>query len=138
MLTLRRQSQLDKTKASLREVLSYADSVVRDEALRAHLVAAAGHGAEMGDRVKKDMDGDGIVKRLANDRKLRKELRAAIDDLDSAGDRLRRKRGHRVRNVILIVAGAGAVVAIVPSARRWLADRGTEPARGGMPANVAA
>jgi hypothetical protein len=136
MLKLRQQSQLDKTKASLREVLSYADSVVRDEALRAHLIAAAGHGAEMSDRLKKDVDGDGIMKRLANDRKLRKELRAAIDDLDNAGDRLRRKRSHRVRNIILIVAGAGAVAAIVPSARRWLADRGTEHPSGVMPANV--
>jgi hypothetical protein len=90
----------------------------------------------MGDRLKKDVDGDGIMKRLANDRKLRKELRAAIDDLDNAGDRLRRKRSHRVRNVILIVAGAGAVAAIVPSARRWLADRGTEHPSGVMPANV--
>ena len=138
MLKLRQQSQLDKTKAGLREVLSYADSVVRDEALRAYLIAAAGHGAEMGDRLKKDVDGDGIMKRLTNDRKLRKELRAAIDDLDSAGDRLRRKRGHRVRNVILIVAGAGVVAAIVPSVRRWLADRGTEYPSGVMPANMAA
>lgn len=138
MLKLRQQSQLDKTKASLREVLSYADSVVRDEALRAHLIAAAGHGAEMGDRLKKDVDGDGIMKRLTNDRRLRKELRAAIDDLDSAGDRLRRKRSHRLRNVILIVVGAGAVAATVPSARRWLADRGTENPSGVMPADVAA
>jgi len=60
MLTLRRQSQVDKTKAALREVLSYADSVVRDEALRSHLLAAAGHGAEMGDRVRKDVDTEGI------------------------------------------------------------------------------
>src|SRR4029450_3322227 len=87
MLKLRRQNQLDKAKASLREVVSYADSVVRDEALPAALLAAVGHGAQMGGRVRKDVDADGIKTRLAKDRKLRRELRAAIDDLDSAGDR---------------------------------------------------
>jgi hypothetical protein len=138
MLKLRRQSQLDKAKASLREVVSYADSVVRDEALRANLLAAVGHGAEMTDRVRNDIDAGGIKKRLANDRKLRKELRAAIVDLDSAGDRLRRTRGHRRRNVILIVASAGAVAAIVPAARHWLSDGATEHASGMTPAKVAA
>jgi hypothetical protein len=138
MLKLRRQSQLDKAKASLREVVSYADSVVRDEALRADLLAAIGHGAEMGGRVRKDIDAVGIKKRLAKDRKLRKELRAAIDDLEGAGDRLRRRPDHRRRNVMLIVAGAGAVAAIVPAARHWLANGATGHATGAMSANVAA
>jgi hypothetical protein len=137
MLKLRQQTQLDKAKASLREIVSYADSVVRDDALRADLLAAVGHGAQMGDRVRKDIDADGIKKRLATDRKLRKQLRAAIDDFDSAGDRLRRRRDHRRRNVILIVAGAGAVAAIVPAARHWLGNGATH-ATGAMPANVAA
>lgn len=138
MLKLRRQTQLDKAKASLREVISYADSVVRDEALRADLLAAVGHGAEMSDRARKDIDANGITKRLANDKKLRKELRAAIDDLEGAGRRLRRKHEHRRRNVILIVAGAGAVAAIVPAARHWLTNGATEHPRGVTPANVAA
>jgi hypothetical protein len=139
MLKLRRQSQLDKAKASLREVVSYADSVVRDEALRADLLAAVGHGAEMSGRVRKDVDAVGIRKRLANDGRLRKELRAAIDDIDSAGNRLRRRRDHRRRNVVLIVAGVGAVAAIVPAARHWLTNGAAEGAASGvMPANVAA
>ena len=138
MLKLREQSQLDKAKASLREVISYADSVVRDEALRADLLAAVGHGAQMGDRVRKDVDANSIKKRLARDRKLRKELRAAIDDIDSAGDRLRRRHDHRRRNVILIVAGAGAVAAIVPTVRHWLADGATKRVSGMTSANAAA
>ena len=138
MLKLRRQTQLDKAKASLREIISYADSVVRDEALRADLLAAVGHGAEMKDRVRKDIDANGITKRLATDKKLRKELRAAIDDLEGAGGRLRRRHEHRRRNVILIVAGAGAVAAIVPAARHWLTNGATEHPSSVMPANVAA
>jgi len=65
-------------------------------------------------------------------------LRAAIDDLESAGGRLRRRRSHRLRNVIVIVAGVGAIAAIVPAARYRLANGAEEHASGLMPANVAA
>ena len=61
--------------------------------------------------------------RLANDKKLRKHVRALLDDLESAGDRVRRKRSHRVRNAFLVAAGTGAAVVAVPNARRWVASR---------------
>lgn len=120
MATLTRQSQMDKARETLRDVVSYADAVIRDERLRADLRAAIGHGAEAGNRIKADVDGPDATRRLADDKKLRKHVRAALADLDKASDRLRRKRRHRVRNVLLIVAAVGAAVAIVPSARRWL------------------
>jgi hypothetical protein len=58
---------------------------------------------------------------LAADKKLRKNVRALLDDLDSAGDRLRRKRSHRARNAVLIVAGTGAAITVIPHVRRWIA-----------------
>jgi hypothetical protein len=136
MLTLKRPNRMDKTKESLREVLSYTDRVMRDEALRADLLAAIGHGAELGDRVKNDVDADGITKRLANDKKLRKQVRAVVDDLESAGERLRQRRSHRVRNVILILAGAGAAAAMIPSVRRWFAGGSPEHSGDVMAASV--
>jgi hypothetical protein len=128
MLNLARQSQTEKAKEILREVISYADEVVRDERLRGDIQAAVGHGSRASDRVKRDIDAGGITTRLAADKKLRKNLRALLDDLDSASERMRRKKGHRVRNALLIVASAGAVLAAVPNARRWLASRGSEHA----------
>ena len=128
MLNLARRSQTDKVKEILREVVSYADQVVRDERLRADIHAAVGHGSKASDRVKRDIDAGGITTRLATDKELRKNLRALLDDLDSASERMRRKKGHRLRNALLIVASAGAVLAAVPNARRWLASRRPEPA----------
>jgi hypothetical protein len=128
MLTLKRQSQMDKAKETLRDVVSYADEVVRDERLRGDILAAIGHGAEAGDRFRADIDAGGITTRLAADKKLRRNLRRALDDLENASDRLRRKRRHRVRNIVLIAAAAGVVAAIVPSARRWFAQAEVEPA----------
>jgi hypothetical protein len=136
MLNLERQSQVDKAKEILREVVSYADEVVRDERLRADIQAAVGHGSRAGDRVQRDIDAGGITTRLAADKKLRKNLRALLDDLDSASERMRRKKGHRVRNALLIAGSAGAVLAAVPNARRWLASRRSESANGAIHGDV--
>lgn len=132
MLSLTRESQLDKAKGTLRDVVSYADQVIKDERLRADIRAALGHGAKAGARAKSDIDAGGITTRLASDKRLRKNLRALLDDLDNASDRMRHKKGHRARNLLLIVAGAGAVLAAVPNVRNWLAQRTSEPISGGM------
>ena len=137
MLTLTKDSPMDKARETVRDVMSYADEVIRDERLRADIRAAVGHGAKASDRVKHDIDAGGITTRLAADRKLRRNLRALIDDLDNVNERMRRKKSHRARNVLLIVASAGAVLAVVPNIRRWLAARNSEVAsdmHGGVPA----
>jgi DNA invertase Pin-like site-specific DNA recombinase len=127
MVSITRDSQMDKAKETLRDVVSYADEVIRDERLRADIRAAVGHGSKAGDRLKKDVSAGGITTRLASDKKLRKDLRRMIDDLDSASERIRRKKSHRVRNVLLIVASAGAALAVIPGIRQWLArDRTSE------------
>jgi hypothetical protein len=136
MLSLTRESRMDKAKEALREVISYADDVVRDERLRADIRAAVGHGANASDRVKRAIDTGGITTRLADDKKLRKDLRALLDDLDNASARLRRKKRHRARNVLLIVTSAGAALAVVPNVRRWLSSDGSEPASGSVRGGV--
>jgi hypothetical protein len=123
MFSLTRQSRIEKAKDVLRETIRYADELVRDQKLRSDVRAAVEHGTRAGERVRDDIDSGGIAARLAADKKLRTELRAALDDLDRAADRVRRKRSHKVRNALLVVVGAGAAVAVVPSARRWVADQ---------------
>src|SRR5262245_20579673 len=127
MLTRTRQSQMDKARETLRDVVSYADEVIRDERLRADIASAIGHGAAAGNRVKEDVDAGGIATRLASDKKLRRKLRATLDDLDSAGERLRPKRRHRLRKVMFVAVAAGVIAVIVPSLRRSLAHRTQEP-----------
>jgi hypothetical protein len=138
MLSLRRESQMDKAKETLRDVISYADEAIRDERLRADIRAAVGHGAKASERVKGGIDSDGITTRLATDRKLRKHVRALLDDLDSASDRIRRKKGHRTRNVLLIGASAIAAIAAIANVRRWLAPRTPDLAGSDMHGGVTA
>src|ERR671911_963829 len=113
MLSLTRETQLDKAKKTLREVVSYADQIARDERLRADIRAAAGHGAKASERIKKDLDAGDPTGRLVGDKKLRRNLRALLDDLDSASERVRRKKGHRVRKVLLMVGGVAATLAVL-------------------------
>lgn len=127
MLKLKKQTQVDRAKQTLRDVASYADHVVRDERLRADILAAVGHGTEAGNRIKEDIDAGSIATRLASDRKLRKKLRATLDDLDNASDRLRRKRRHVVRNAFLIVLGAGVVAASIPKVRSLVQEGTNSP-----------
>ena len=126
MLTLTKETQLDRAKKTLREVVSYTDQIARDERVRADIRSAAGHGAKASERVRKDLDGGGISSRLVADKKLRRNLRAMLDDLDKASGRVRRKNSHRARNVVLMLVGAVAALTVVPKVRRRLSDRTSE------------
>jgi hypothetical protein len=135
MLSPTKESQMDMAKRTMRDVVSYAQEVVRDERLRADMQAAIEHGAKASGRVMKDIEAGGVSTRLAADKKLRKNLRAMLDDLDSVGRRMRRKKSHRARNVLLVLAGGAAALVALPKVRLWLAERtspivgtaGTEP-----------
>ena len=117
-----RQSRMEKLRDALREVVVYTDGLVQDERLRSHFRSAVDHGALATKRLRHDGN---FSSRLAADKKLRKHLQALLDDIERVGDRVRRKRSHRMRNALLIIAGSGAVVAAVP-ARRWVVDRGAQ------------
>ena len=121
MLGTKRTTQMDRIKAAVREAVAYIDEVAHDERLRGDLRSAIAHGEDARDRIRKDVAGDGIATRLANDRKLRKKVRAMVEDLDGAGDRLRRKERHRLRNGLLVLGGIGAFAAAASSVRRWIA-----------------
>lgn len=129
MLSLTKETQMDRAKKTLREVVSYADEIVRDERLRADIRAAAGHGAKASERVKKDVDAAGITSRLAADKRLRRNLRAMLDDLDNASERVRRRKSHRARTLLLMLVGAVAALAAVPKVRLWLSERTSEDTR---------
>ena len=138
MVSLTRDSQMDKAKETLRDVVSYADEVMRDERLRADIRAAVAHGSKAGDRVRKSVSAGGITTSLAGDKKLRKDLRRMLDDLDSASERIRRNKSHRARNILLIVASAGAALAVIPSVRQWLGRQRASEFTSAMPSDATA
>ena len=114
---------MDKAKRTMQDVVRYAQDVAGDERLRSDVSAALAHGSKATGQLKKDIQaGGGIYSRLAADKKLRKNLRAMLDDLDAASNRVRRK-SHRIRNFVLMLAGAVAAALAFPKIRPWLTER---------------
>ena len=122
MLTRSKDSQMDKAKRTLQDIVRHAQQVVGDERLRADVGAALAHGSKATDQLKKDIQAGGIYSRLAADKKLRKNLRAMLDDLDAASNRVRRK-SHRLRNFVLMLAGVVASAVAFPKIRARLTQR---------------
>jgi len=117
MLTRSRESQMDKAKITMRDFVKYAQEVARDERLRADMRAALDHGSTATQRFKNDVQAGGIYSRLATDKKLRRNLRAMLDDLENAAHRVHPKKTHRVRNALLVLAGAVAAALAFPRVR---------------------
>ena len=109
MLTRSKDRQIDRAKRTLQDIVRHAQQVAGDERLRADVGAALAHGSKATDQLKKDIQAGGIYSRLAADKKLRKNLRAMLDDLDAATSRVRRK-SHRLRNFVLMLAGVAAAL----------------------------
>jgi tetrahydromethanopterin S-methyltransferase subunit F len=123
VLTRSRDTQMDKAKRTVNDVARYVQEVAQDERLRANVSSALAHGSKAGERLQKGIDAGGISHKLASDRKLRRNLRAMLDDLDEASDRVRRKQSHRLRNFLLMLAGVVGVAVALPKIRPLLAKR---------------
>lgn len=121
MFRLRRKTRSEKVADALNEAASYADRLVHDRRLRSDLRSAVDHGTGAARLATRDFRGSRGAARIAGDAKLRKSVRALVDDLSRATGRVRRKRRtHRVRNAFLLVGGTGAAVAAATTGGRFV------------------
>jgi uncharacterized membrane protein len=127
------------------ELSGYGTKLVKDEKLRERLVAAIVAGAAARHRARRQAGVRGLVRRLAADPVLRGQLTEMVVQLQKARHRVVKRRGHKVRNSILVLAGFGAASAAVslPSVRQRLlrvvgdlTDRGRSVATGTGPTKV--
>ena len=124
MLRMRRKSRSEKVTEALKEAASYTDRLVHDRRLRSDLRSAADHGRRAAKLATRDFRGSRGAAHIAGDAKLRKSVRALVDDLSRATGRLQRKRRtHRVRNAFLLVGGTGAAVVAATQGRRIVRSR---------------
>jgi hypothetical protein len=130
MLTRSRENQMDKAKRTMQDVVRYAQQVAGDERLRADVSAALAHASKAGDQLKREIRAGGNSSGLATDAKLRKNVRAMLDDLDAASNRMRPRRSHRIRNLLLMLVGGVAAALALPRIRPWLTKRTKDFGRG--------
>ena len=100
----------------------YVQRFMEDPELRDNVREAIEHARKAYKRLS---NGKGPAKALMEDKKLQKELRAASENLQSAGDSLRgKKRRHRGRRLFFVaLIGAVAFVLVNEGARKALMDK---------------
>ena len=105
-----------KINDAIDNVTPIGEQLVNDQKLRERLVAAVDAGLAARRRAQQQVGIGGTARRLTSDPVLRAELLEMVAQLQHARHRLEKKRSHKLRNLSLLVAGAGAAFA-VPSVR---------------------
>jgi len=98
-----------------------AVALARDRKFRKQLLAAIGHADTARRRASNRVGTLAGAQRLATDEELRQELGKAVESLRAAWSRVETRRSHRLRNKLLVLAGAGGAAAVLmPQSRRLL------------------
>jgi hypothetical protein len=108
----RRKGPVATVSGNARAVRDYVDPLVRDEKLRRKLVAALAVGNQARRRARRQAGLAGVARRLATDPVLRGQLTELSAQLKSVQRHAKKTHSHRMRNAVLVVAGAGAAAAV--------------------------
>ena len=114
---LKRKNVTAAAGDALDSVSPYVDRLAHDEKLRQRLGAAVTAGAAARQRAKRQAGFLGLATMMATDPVLRAQVSEVIAQLQKARGRMEKTRSHKLRNVMLLLAGTGAVIAAVPSLR---------------------
>jgi uncharacterized membrane protein len=112
-----RSTKTQAVKDSAVSAAELARSLARDKKFRKQLLSAISHGTIAKRRASKRIGFVAAVTRLGADEKLKNELRKMTKSLENAWGRVEKKRSHKLRNSLLIVAGVGGAAAAAMKAR---------------------
>jgi hypothetical protein len=118
----------EKVTETVETLRPYLDRALTDEDFRKDLKDALEAARELyGDLQKRNGGLTGTATKLATDKNAQEQLRRALEDLQSAGERLKgTKKSHKGRNTLLL---AGVIVGALynpwtgEQTRKWLLDR---------------
>jgi len=106
-------------------VKPYVQRAMQDEKLREDVLSAFSTAKDLYTELVGGRSAVTLAQRVATDDEVRDKLRAAVDDLRSAADRLQGRKSHSNRTGLLI---AGIALGILfnpvtgPETRKWLKD----------------
>ena len=116
----------DKVYDAAGSVKPYVERAMHDEKLRDDVMSAFTTARALYSELIGGRNAVTLATRVATDDEVREKLRAAIEDLRSAADRLQGKRTHGGRNATLLVAGIALGILFNPvtgpETRKWLKD----------------
>src|SRR2546427_9463192 len=105
----RTKTQMLKDNAA--SATELATALAKDRKFRKQLLSAAGHGVVARRRAARRIGFIAAVSRLSADPKLKTELSKMKKNLQKAWTRIEKKRSHKLRNSLLLLAGAGGAAA---------------------------
>jgi hypothetical protein len=129
-----RSRYVEAVSDATRSLGPYAERLRDDEKLRRSALAAVAATLAAWQRVRELPRLRATAAQLVGDPVLRRELAEALDQIREVEERMRPKRRHRVRNLLVLLTGAGAVVVALrmEPARSWIDGvLGRRPAAGG-------
>jgi len=117
----------DKVYDAAGNVKPYVDRALSDEKLRADVLSAFGTARDLYNELIASRTATTVAARVATDEEIRAKLKAAIEDLRSAANRLQGKRESdrkRGRTLLLVGILIGILFNPVtgPDTRKWIKD----------------
>ena len=116
------RTKTDMLKDRAGSAADLAAALAKDKKFRRELMEAVSHGTIARRRAARRLGFVAAVSRISNDPMIKREISRTAKSLDKALSRVgvQRKQSHKLRNTMIVLVGAGGVIAIfaVPKTRR--------------------
>ncbi len=116
------RTKTDMLKDRAGSAADLAAALAKDKKFRRELMEAVSHGTIARRRAARRLGFMAAVGRISNDPMIKREISRTAKSLDKALSRVgvQRKQSHKLRNTMIVLVGAGGVIAIfaVPKTRR--------------------
>jgi hypothetical protein len=116
----------DKVYDAAENVKPYVERAMNDDKLREDVMSAFATARELYNELVGPRGAVTLATRVATDDDIREKLRAAVDDLRNAADRLQGKKSRSGRNAMLLLIGIALGILFNPvtgpETRRWVKD----------------
>jgi len=115
-----------KTRDRVSDVRPYVERAIKGEEFRDNLTSAFFAARGVYDELMGPRGVSGKAVRVASDKDMRDNLRAAIDDLRNAADRIQHGQSHKGRSLFLVTGIAVGILLFNPisgaETRKWLKE----------------
>ena len=116
----------DKVYDAAENVKPYVERAMSDEKLRQDVLSAFSTAKELYNELIASRGAAAVATRVATDDEIRDKLKAAVEDLRSASNRLQGRREHSGRSARLLIIGIAIGILFNPitgpDTRRWLKE----------------